>query len=327
VVGRSPSQKSDTPAGKPPPTLAAWVRRQRPELSWSRARELCRRGGVRVDGEAATDPARRVLPGEQVELVAAASGPESLPRRVEERIVHLDSDVVVAEKPAGLLTVPFARTDRDTLLSRVRVEVMRREARAGRAPRPTLRAVQRLDKESSGLVVFARSVAAQRHLQLQFASHTVLRRYLALARGRAAEATYDTWLVLDRGDGLAGSWRGRGEAPPGARRALTRVRVLEALREATLVECEITTGRRHQIRIHLAEAGHPVLGDPVYARGAAGASPRVPRLMLHAAELGFVQPSSEAPLRFTSALPGDFAAVLQRLRRGGPELEGPSRRE
>jgi 23S rRNA pseudouridine1911/1915/1917 synthase len=277
---------------------------------------------VRVGGQPATDAARRIQPGEVVELTAEA-GPEGLPRRLEQRVVHLDRDVAVAEKPAGILTVPFARADRDTLLSRVRSEILRREARSspGQAARPTLRAVQRLDKEASGLVVFARSVAAQRHLQLQFAGHTVLRRYLALVRGRAAAAVHDTWLVPDRGDGLAGSWRGRGEAPAGARRAITRVRLRETLPGATLVECEIPTGRRHQIRIHLAEAGNPVLGDPVYGRGA-GESGRPPRLMLHAAELGFVHPRSAAEMRFTSDLPADFAAFVERLRGGGAFFAG-----
>jgi 23S rRNA pseudouridine1911/1915/1917 synthase len=304
-------------------TLAALVRELALGTSWSRARELCRGGRVMVDGEAATDPARRLAAGERVELRLGGPAPrrEPLPRQA---IVHVDSDLVVVEKPAGLLTVPFARADRDTLLALTRVALRRREAARGDA-NPTLRAVQRLDKETSGLVVFARSVAAQRRLQEQFGSHAVERRYLAIAHGEVQAATHDTLLVPDRGDGLRGSWgvfrpaRGAPPTPPpSARRAVTHVAVVERLRGATLVSCALTTGRQHQIRIHLAEAGHPLVGETVYVRDdlrdGRGPFLPAPRPMLHAAVLGFAHPRSGRPLRFEAPPPADFAAVLARLR-------------
>src|SRR5436309_3353281 len=221
-------------------TLAAVVREILPGTSWSKARELCAQGRVLVDSEPATDPARRVAAGERVEVRAGGPAPRREPA-LTDLVVHLDSEVAVVRKPAGILTVPFERDDRDTLLALARVAIRRIEAARGRETSPTLRTVQRLDKETSGLVVFARSVPAHRHLQRQLAEHTVLRRYLAIAHGTAADAVYETMFVPDRGDGLRGSWgvfrTGRGEAPAEAREAITRVQVLERLPGATLLAC------------------------------------------------------------------------------------------
>ena len=189
-------------------------------------------------------------------------------------------------------------------------------APAAAAINPTLRAVQRLDKDTSGLLVFARNVAAQRALQLQLARGEVSRRYEALVHGAAADAVYESWLVEDRGDGLRGSW-GAGQMPPpppGARHAVTRVRVLETLRGATRIACELETGRQHQIRIHLAEAGHPLVGEPVYIRDFRGPLIPAPRPLLHAGALGFLHPRDGRPLRFEEPPPADFAEVLRRLR-------------
>jgi 23S rRNA pseudouridine1911/1915/1917 synthase len=189
----------------------------------------------------------------------------------------------------------------------------------GPGPGPRLRVVQRLDKETSGLLVFARTVAAERHLQQQLRAHSMLRRYLALVHGSAADATYDTLLVADRGDGLRGSWgvfrRPKGTPPETARRAVTHVEVLEPLRGATFVACELETGRQHQIRIHLSEAGFPLVGERVYVRGFAGPLLPAPRPMLHAARLGFVHPRTGRELLFEAPPPPDFTAALDRLRR------------
>jgi 23S rRNA pseudouridine1911/1915/1917 synthase len=296
-------------------TLAAAVREILPGTSWSKARELCAQGRVLVDGEPVTDPARRVGAEERVEVRAGGPAPKREPA-LTDLILHLDAEVAVVRKPAGLLTVPFERDDRDTLLALARVAIRRIE---GKKASPTLRAVQRLDKETSGLVVFARTVHAQRHLQEQLGAHTVLRRYFALVHGAAADAVYETQLVPDRGDGLRGSWgvfkAARGEPPAEAREAITRVTVLERLAGATRVACELETGRQHQIRIHLAEAGHPLVGETVYIRDWRGPRIPAPRPMLHAAVLGFVHPRSGKRLRFEEPAPEDFERVAARLRR------------
>ncbi len=294
-------------------TVAAVLRAHVPSLSWSKARELVERGQVRVDGRTVTDAAERLQAGMTVERAGREGAPA---RREPDLLVHLDAEVAVVRKPAGLLTVPFERTDRDTLLSRARVAIRRRETSRGAVHNPTLRAVQRLDKDTSGLVVFARTLPAQRHLQRQFTEHTALRRYLAIVHGAARDAIYDTVLVPDRGDGLRGSWNARrGDPSPEARGAVTYVAVEKRLRGATLVSCRLETGRTHQIRIHLSEAGHPLLGETVYVRDFKGAWLPAPRLMLHATELGFVHPHTGEELRFTEAPPDDFIAVLEELSR------------
>lgn len=290
-------------------TLAALVRELSPGISWSQARELCRGGRVWVNGSAAFDPALRLAGGEQVEIRSGSAR-----NTANELVVHLDPDVAVVRKPAGILTVPFERQDRDTLLALARVAIRRIESARGLPPNPTLRAVQRLDKETSGLVVFARTIHAQRHLQEQLAEHTVTRRYLAIAHGKVEDGVHDSLLVPDRGDGLRGSWNRHGSPPPGARQAVTFVQVKERLRGATLVTCELETGRQHQIRIHLAEAGHPLVGETVYIRDYRSAVLPAPRPMLHATLLGFRHPRGDRPMTFEDPPPADFVQVLERLK-------------
>lgn len=297
-------------------TLSALVREILPGTSWSKAREICEGGRVLVDDVPTTDPARRMAAGERMEV--RLGGPAPRQAALTDLVVHLDANVVVVRKPAGILTVPFERDDRDTLIALARVAIRRIEA--GKDRGPTLRAVQRLDKETSGLVVFARNVPAQRDLQEQLGEHTVLRRYVALVHGAAESAVHKSLLLPDRGDGLRGSWgvfrpaKG-GQPPEWAREAVTRVKVLERLSKATLVACDLETGRQHQIRIHLAEAGHPLLGETVYIRDYRGPVLSAPRPMLHASVLGFVHPKTGRPLHFEDPPPADFAAVLTRLRR------------
>jgi len=285
-------------------------------LSWRAAKELCVAGRVAVDGHPAIDPAARVEEGQRLTIGEHAAEPA---HRI---LVHIDSALVVADKPPGVLTTPVERTDRGTLLHLAAVEVRRHDARKGIQGSPSLRAVQRLDRDTSGLLVFARTVTAERHLQAQLKSRTVWRRYLALVHGHAVAGTYSTHLMADRGDGLRGSWerlrREPGEKPPvSAKPAVTHVTVERQFRDATLVSCRLETGRQHQIRIHLSEAGTPLLGEPIYVRGSwlKGAKERARRPMLHAVELGFVHPGTRKELRFTAEPPPDFARLLATLER------------
>src|ERR1700724_446620 len=182
--GRRGSTPSSAPTSPPPPTLAAVVRELAPGTSWEQARALCRAGTVWVDGRAATDPAWRPAAGSSVEVRPAAAAGPARAELEKDLVVYADADLVVVRKPPGVLTVPFERGDRDTVLALTRVALRRIETRrravvahaetagaaaapAGAASNPTLRAVQRLDKDTSGLLVFARTVAAQRALQLQ----------------------------------------------------------------------------------------------------------------------------------------------------------------
>ena len=288
-------------------------------LSWRAAKELCLAGRVAVDGHPAIDPAARVEEGQKLTIGEHAAEQE------HRLLVYVDPAVAVVDKPPGVLTTPVERTDRGTLLHLAAVEVRRHDARKATKGSPSLRAVQRLDRDTSGLLVFARTVPAERNLQLQLKNRTVWRRYLALVQGHAIAGTHSTHLMADRGDGLRGSWerlrREPGERPPAsARLAVTHVTVERQFRDATLVSCRLETGRQHQIRIHLSEAGTPLLGEPIYVRGSwlRGAKERARRPMLHAVELGFVHPSTRKELRFTAEPPPDFARLLSTLERAEP---------
>ena len=234
---------------------------------------------------------------------------------------HLDEHVVVVEKPSGLPTVrhPLERdwTDRrkalvPTLEDLVPPIIAREEGRKAKGPR--LRVVHRLDKETSGLVVFARTVLAERGLGKQFHAHTVVRRYLAVVPGFVPPQRIDFRLVRDRGDGR----RGVTDNPDDGKEAVTHVDVAERLPGYTLLSCRLETGRTHQIRIHLAALGHPVCGDKVYGHlPAVGTRPDdsgAPRLALHAVELGFRHPATREHLHWSMPLPPDLEAFLARLR-------------
>ena len=313
-------------------TLAAFLRARLQPASWSHVQKLVRGRHVLVHGNVCTDAARRLKEGEVVKVLAAAAAPP--PQATDVRIVHLDDHVVVVDKPPGITTTrhheeaswPARRRQLQPTLEELVPDAIGRflAARAPRGPQagrdvkrrrvPPVRAVHRIDRETSGLVVFARNVPASRILAEQFRLHTTHRRYLALALGRVGAGTIRSHLVRDRGDGR----RGSADDEEG-KIAITHVAPVEHVGDAyTLVECRLETGRTHQIRIHLSESGHPLCGERVYAaprKSAAKDESRAPRVMLHAAELGFVHPVTGKELRFESPLPRDIRDVLVRLRR------------
>ena len=309
----------EVPAADRGVTLAAFVRSRMPELSWSRAKALCRGGRVRVDDQAIEDDTRRMEPGERVEVLPEGGG-----ARRDDGIRYLDDDIVVAVKPAGVLTVPFEDGDVDTFWHRVLVAVKRREKFNQRKGSPTLRAVQRLDKETSGVMVLARTTHAQRTLQEALKEDKLERIYTAVVLGGLqSPQRYESWLIADRGDGLRGSWEPPRDAGAelrrpsrDARHAVTEVEPLrrrgQGTRVATEVRCRLATGRTHQIRIHLSEAGHPVLGDRVYGRGTSAFEWPGP-MMLHAGRLVFAHPRTGKKLEFDEPPPPEFEAALEAL--------------
>jgi 23S rRNA pseudouridine1911/1915/1917 synthase len=303
-------------------TLAAIVRSQMPGKSWTQVRQLIATRRVRVNREVCLDPARRLKEGETVELT---EGPAAASRRPETVVIrHLDDHIVVVEKPSGINTVrhPVERawSERRKALSPAVEDIVpkliaRDEGRSRKGPLPRLRVVQRLDKETSGLVVFARTVTAERGLGKQFHRHTVVRRYLAVVPGFVPAQTIRSRLVRDRGDGR----RGSGETPSQGKEAVTYLEVAQRLPGYTLLSCRLETGRTHQIRIHLAELGHPVCGEKVYNRQL-GSPPLpdesgAPRLALHATELGFTHPATGEAMHWTMPLPADLQGFLGKLRR------------
>jgi len=289
-----------------PQPLDRALRALLPGKSWGDVRRLITSGKVRVLGRTITDPTARVGAGAEIRIYMTAPEAGRSARLSKEAVIFVDTHLVVVDKPAGISTVPY-EDERDTLDRQVRA-LLRRLPNAGRdAP---LGVVQRLDKETTGLLVFARTLPAKRHLQQQLRAHSVKRRYLALAHGVVSNGVLRSRLVTDRGDGLRGSTKN----PRLGRESVTHVTALEALSGATLIECRLETGRTHQIRIHLSEAGHPLLGERVYTRRYAGPVLEAPRVMLHATELGFLHPISGRAMHFTRPLPDDMSAVLRRLR-------------
>lgn len=302
-------------------TLAAIVRDQLPALSWNQVRKLIEGRRVRINDELCLDSARRVREGDRVELLQRAQPKPH--QSVSIRLRHVDEHVVVVEKPSGINTVrhPLERNWKDSRreLSPTLEDLVPRLIGQGDRSNKNrnkhhLRIVHRLDKETSGLLVFARTVLAERELGQQFRAHTVIRRYLALIPGYLTPRKISARLIRDRGDGRRGTTPSRIEG----KAAVTHVDVVEKLAGYTLLQCRLETGRTHQIRIHLAEQGHPVCGDRVYSlrRDGSVVTDRsgAPRLALHATELGFVHPKTGESLHWSMPMPEDLQQLLVRLR-------------
>ena len=295
-------------------TVAAVVR-EKTGFAWSRARKLCTDGRVTVDGERCLDPAKRISADAVVVINEHAPKVEKGPLS-KSAIVHYDPDVVVVDKPAGMLSVADEPGNKDTLVDHVRTLLRRVDKGGVDAP---LGVVHRLDRDTSGLMMFTRTASAKKMMTEAFTEHDIERVYHAIAHGDVPESRMETHFLLDRGDGMRGSFghfrRAKGDPPPDARLAITYVKPLAALSGATLVECRLETGRQHQIRIHLSELGHPVVGEFVYIRDYRGARIEAPRTMLHARTLGFAHPRSGKAMDFEREAPEDFQNMVKELER------------
>lgn len=316
------SQIFTVPAEQAGKTLAACLRLWLPGQTWTQVRSLIAARRIKLNGEVWLDDARRLKEGDAVEVLARS---EKSPQVHIDQIPirYIDEHLVVVEKPAGISTVRHP-AEKDWLEERrllvltlddlVMRQIGMQLPRKKHDPRPRLRIVQRLDKETSGLVVFARTVEAERGLGMQFRKHTVTRRYLAVVGGIVTPQTIRSSLTRDRGDGRRGSTT----LPDAGKEAVTHIAVEEALPGYTLLSVRLETGRTHQIRIHLAELGHPVCGERVYNRRFQGAAipdaSGAPRLTLHAAELGFTHPLTEEAMHWEMPLTADLREFLQRLR-------------
>jgi 23S rRNA pseudouridine1911/1915/1917 synthase len=310
-------------------TLAAALREWLAGRSWSDVRRLIQSRRIQLNGNLCLDEGRRLAEGDVVKLLAH-SAPKP-PGERDVRLQYLDEHLVVLEKPAGITSTRHAeeqlwskrrrqlRPTLEELLPLIIAKVDPRVRRQRGVP-PPVRAVHRLDRETSGLMVFARTITAERGLMQQFKAHTTHRRYLAVARGRVEPQTIESRLVRDRGDGRRGSTTD----PHAGKRAVTHVRPLELFDAGrgeiyALVECRLETGRTHQVRVHMASIGHALLGDPVYGRGKSVHRQLLNQLdfdrqALHAAGLGFIHPVTKARLSFESALPSDMQELFTALR-------------
>jgi 23S rRNA pseudouridine1911/1915/1917 synthase len=278
-----------------------------PEYSRSRLQHWIDAGSVLVDGKTSESKAKlwggerlRVVPRADPAITAYKAENFDLP------IVFEDATLLVIDKPAGLVVHPGSGNWSGTMLNALLAHAPGVE----QVPRAGI--VHRLDKETSGLLVVAKTLTAQTDLVRQLQARSVHREYLALTAG------------LVKGDGEVDAPIGRHPVQrtrmavvAGGKAARTHYRVLEAFHDATLLECRLDTGRTHQIRVHLASIGHPLIGDPVYAKKRATLPPplnKFPRQALHAARLAFVHPVSGKEVSFEAPLPADFENLLSTLR-------------
>ena len=274
-----------------------------PDHSRTRLKAWIDDGRVTLDGEPVA-PKRRVEGGEALrvreapaaDVVADVAQARALP------IVHEDDSILVIDKPAGLVVHPGAGNRSGTLLN----ALLHHAPALAALPRAGI--VHRLDKDTSGLMVVAKTIVAQTDLVRQLQARTVEREYLALARGDLARS-----IVVDAPIGRHPVQRTSMAVVASGKPARTRVDVVQRHGATTLVRCRLETGRTHQIRVHLASIGHPLVGDPVYGGRAPSLAPALrefARQALHAERLALVHPATREHCAWTSPLPGDFAALL-----------------
>ncbi|PYN89606.1 MAG: RNA pseudouridine synthase [Candidatus Rokuibacteriota bacterium] len=276
--------------------LDRWLSARLVELSRARLQALIRGGLVRVDG-IATKAAHRLRGGERVEIEVPPAAEETLaPESVPLAVVYEDDHVLVVDKPAGMVVHPGAGRSAGTLAAAILAHAPA-TAGVGGPRRPGI--VHRLDKDTSGLLAVAKTQAAYDDLVAQLAARTVTRRYLAVVHGRVRAS-----------EGVVDAPTGRGK------RAVTRFRVLERFAHFTALEVRLETGRTHQIRVHLASLGHPVVGDDVYGEPRVRSPVPLDGYALHAMTLAFVHPAFRKAIECTAPVPHRIERLLSHLREG-----------
>jgi 23S rRNA pseudouridine1911/1915/1917 synthase len=277
-------------------------------LSRRAAQDAVRNGRIDVAGVCCDEPGREVASGAAVAYFPSRPKARTVASRLH--VLHEDRHVLIVNKPAGVLTLPTQAHERDTLVDRAQRYLAIRHG----GQRPFVGVIHRLDKDTSGVLALARTGAAVRAFQALFKAHDIERQYLAVVEGipPRAEGTIDRNLVTDRGDLRRGVARSGDEG----RAAITHYRVVERFGTvASLLACWLETGRTHQIRIHLAALGHPVVGDRVYRpRGLRPSKARFARQALHAQTLGFVHPLTDAHVHVEAPVPADLAGFIDDLR-------------
>ncbi|MEL7500019.1 MAG: RluA family pseudouridine synthase [Planctomycetota bacterium] len=306
--------------------ILAAMRQHLPDApSWSAVKKMLRARRVTVSGILCVDEGRQLISGETVTLFDHPLPP--LPSDKDVKICYVDADLVVAEKPSGMVTLrrkpdltwSWARKNLQPTLDECVPRLIgkhaseKNESEHNIRKLPRLLPVHRIDRDSSGLLVFARNKEAQTKIIHQFAQHAAVRKYFALIPGSIEPQTVTSQFIRDRGDGLRGSTTDTSIGE----QAITHFRTLRKMGNYSELECRLETGRTNQIRIHLAELGHPICGDIKY-RGPFGKPPiidhsKIRRMALHAAELHFEHPTTEKPLQFQTNWPADMCRFLERM--------------
>lgn len=302
--------------------LDRWLADRLSDLSRSRIKALILDGVVTVDGETVAEPKTPVKPGSQVCVAVPPPSPaEPEPQAIALSVVYEDSDLIVIDKPAGMAVHPAPGSPDGTLVNALLAHCAGALSGIGGVARPGI--VHRLDKDTSGLIVCAKTDAAHQGLARQFAEHSAGRRYLAVAWGRPSPAAgrIEGPIGRDPKNRKRMAVVRAGSGKP----AVTHYETERALGlGASLIACRLETGRTHQIRIHLAHIGHPLIGDPLYGRatparrkalpeGARRAADGFPRQALHAGRLAFTHPTRGEEMVFDSPIPADMTALIAAL--------------
>ena len=275
-----------------------------PQYSRSRLQQWVREGQVRVDGKLVQEPKTKLMGGEAL-LVSTAETPEESafsPEDVPLDVVYEDDAIAIINKPAGLVVHPGAGNWSGTLLN----GLLHRYPDAAQLPRAGI--VHRLDKDTTGLMVVARSLVAQTDLVRQLQSHTVKRQYVAVVVGRPARAQGTVDAPISRHP----TQRVKMAVVKGGKPAVTHYRIIKRFIDTSYVGCQLETGRTHQIRVHMASLGHPLVGDELYRGRVPG--PEFPRQALHARRLGLIHPITREPMEWHAAIPEDMEILIARLR-------------
>jgi 23S rRNA pseudouridine1911/1915/1917 synthase len=286
-----------------------------PTLSRERLKALIRSGAVEAAGKAVRDPATKVRGEEGFRIAVPEPEPaHNAPQDIPLTIVFEDEHLLVIDKPAGLVVHPAAGNLDGTLVNALLHHCAGSLSGIGGVARPGI--VHRIDKDTSGLLVVAKTDVAHEGLAKQFAAHSIDRRYLAIVSGvpKTAGGTVDAPLARSATNRkkIAIVETGRGK------RAVTHWKRLNVLQDSALIECRLETGRTHQVRVHMASIGHPMVGDPVYGRSGKTHAKLLKELgfhrqALHAAELGFTHPVTRHRLSFSSPMPPDMQELMAAL--------------
>ena len=284
-----------------------------PTLSRERLKVLIASGAVSRDGVLARDPAKRASSGDLFHVtIPNPTLPHNEAQDIPLVVAYEDEHLIVIDKPAGLVVHPAAGNLDGTLVNALLHHCGGSLSGIGGVARPGI--VHRIDKDTSGLMVAAKTDRAHEGLAKQFAAHSIDRRYRAITGGvpRPAEGSIDAPLARSPQN------RKKMAIVPGGKRAVTHYRMMERLRDAALVECRLETGRTHQVRVHMASIGHALLGDPVYGRTKGTQKGLLETLgfrrqALHAAHLGFIHPVKSVALAFESPMPADMQELFSQL--------------
>ncbi len=287
-----------------------------PQFSRARIQALIAEDALTVDGSAATDASNKKFAGHNFELTVPAPKPDKAEAQdIPLSIVFEDDHLIIVNKPAGLVVHPAAGHADGTLVNALLHHCQGKLSGIGGVQRPGI--VHRIDKDTSGLLVVAKSNVAHEGLAKLFAAHDIERKYFAIVSGSPAPPAGVVRTQIGRSTTNRKKMAVLSENK--GRHAVTHYRTVESLSKSALVECTLETGRTHQVRVHMSHIGHPLIGDSVYSNRQnpyriGPNQSKFDRQALHAASLGFIHPVSGETLRFNSGLPEDMQLLLSQLR-------------